>query len=242
MNFLEKGLCKQSETALHTHDSLCFKRCRRKWWLSSPFSKHLQPKASVIGTNPHLWFGSAIHWAMEDYHGLNKFGNPMEAFTAYVEAFDPVELPANSDELIPLGMQMLEYYTEWEAEHAKWKTVWLNGVPLVEVKFSLVVQELCYYEYDGDRYFALTGDASNGGWVGKTTGQLMSTEELNNIEAPYHQVVFHGTMDRVVEDEHGHWWVLDYKTAKAVDTGKLSLDPQISKYCWAAEQLSLIHI
>lgn len=46
-----------------------------------------------------------------------------------------------------------------------------------------------------------------------------------------------GTFDRVVEDREGRLWIAEYKTAKQVDTMKLSTDPQVNAYLWAAEQL-----
>jgi RecB family exonuclease len=46
-----------------------------------------------------------------------------------------------------------------------------------------------------------------------------------------------GTFDRIVVDEDGRYWILDYKTAARFDTSKLEMDPQVSAYCWAAERL-----
>lgn len=201
METLRKGICSQTEVALHTHDRISFRRCRRKWQFSSPFRYHLKPRADRIGTNPHLWFGSGIHFALEDFHGYNKFGDPVKAFQAYCDAFELEELPEGAAELLELGQGMLDYYKQWEPAHAKWKTVWLDGKPLVEQKFSLVLEEVPY-EVDGKPV----------------------------------EVVYHGTFDRIVEDEQGDWWILDYKTAKSYDSSKLDLDTQISAYCWAAEQ------
>lgn len=231
MSYLEKGKCSQVEIAAHTHDSISFKRCRRKWQFSSPFQMHLQPKMSVYGANKNLWFGSGFHWAMEDYHGYNKFGDPVKAFEAYVAAFRPEELPAEIDELVPLGVDMISFYQQWEKSHAKWKTVWLDGKPLVEVKFSLVLEELCYYIAKVNQQKVVSVNSANTALFKDAEGNMYLEEDVT-----YVQVVFHGMIDRIVEDEHGAWWLLDYKTAAAFDTKKLALDPQVSKYCWAAEQ------
>lgn len=51
------------------------------------------------------------------------------------------------------------------------------------------------------------------------------------------QVVYQGTLDRVVIDEHGRLWILDYKTAKSFATHHLDTDPQITTYCWAGTVL-----
>lgn len=246
---ISKGLCLQSETALHTHDSICFKRCRRKWFFSSPFSMHLQPKPAILGVNPHLWFGSGFHWAMEDFYGLRRFNSPVQAFMAYVEAFKPEELPDGYELLVETGIDMLTYFESWMEDHSKWKTVWVNGKPLVEVPFSLVLKEASYYEYKNeygsiDRFFyveeTMSDDSIMDRWESASTGQWITEEELQKMGAVYQEVVYHGKLDSIVEDERGGWWILDYKTAKAFDTAKLSLDQQISRYCWAAEQ-SLDH-
>lgn len=47
-------------------------------------------------------------------------------------------------------------------------------------------------------------------------------------------VYYAGTLDRVVTDEYGDYWLVDYKTASAFDTSKLDMDPQVSAYAWAA--------
>lgn len=59
------------------------------------------------------------------------------------------------------------------------------------------------------------------------------------IEHPdYDEVVYAATMDRVVEDEDGiGLWIVDYKTAKRIQTQFFQTDPQISAYCWLASRL-----
>lgn len=226
---MKKGTCKRTELALHTHDSLTWKRCRRKWSFSSPFARHLQPKSS-LGVNQYLWFGSGFHYALEDYHGYNRYKDPVVAFLEYIKAHQPEEVPENIEELEQLGIQMLSYYKDWEKKYAKWQTVWLDDKPLVEVQFSLVLDELCHYVYGGEKYYY---DKNNDIWKSEVH---LQTEDILQKYGEYKEIVFHGTFDRIVSDEQGNWWVLDYKTAKAFDTGKLSLDQQISNYCWAAEQ------
>ena len=237
MDYLEKGFCKQEEIALHTHDRLAYKRCRRKWNLSSPFGRHLKPKAALHGVNPHLWFGTGIHFAMEDYHGYDRFEDPVMAFHTYVDSHEPEELPDEKDDLVELGTQMLDHYKDWEEKFANWQTVWREDRPLVEMQFSLVLDDLCHYkikDFDGEekRYFRV--EDTN---VWRTSeNDALDEVLLKEYGAEYVQIVYHGTLDRVVKDIHGDLWILDYKTAKSYDGQKLSLDPQISAYCWAAEQ------
>ena len=185
---------------IHTSDRTTHKRCLRKWGCSSPWRKNLAPTGRQ---NSNLWLGSGFHFSLEDYHGYNHFGIPQEALAAYYDVFDPNELPMDASELVELGMSLLDYYLRWEKRHEQFKTVWINGMPLVEVAFTLELEELS-----------------------KVAREMKVAEK----------VFYHGTLDRVVEDKDGKWWIEDYKTAATIDIKKQALDPQISAYLWAAEQ------
>lgn len=203
--------------ALHTHDRIAFKRCRRKWYFSSPLHLNLQPLAGDANLN--LWFGSGFHFALEDYHGYNKFGAAEVALEAYYDAFRANERPDGADEMLQLGMNILQHYrTDWLPKHNfdGLETLWITpnpgvaladfsnhplnatSVPQVEVSFTLELKDLTMYA----------------GFP----------------------IYYHGTFDRVMIDKYDRWWLLDYKTAKAIDLDKLATDPQISAYLWAAEQ------
>jgi len=53
----------------------------------------------------------------------------------------------------------------------------------------------------------------------------------------YDQILYGATLDRVVIDDDGWLWIVDYKTAKRIQTQFFQTDPQISAYCWLASQL-----
>lgn len=53
----------------------------------------------------------------------------------------------------------------------------------------------------------------------------------------YDKVVYSGTLDRVVEDLYGQLWIVEYKTAKTIQTLHLANDSQVSSYCWAGQLL-----
>jgi hypothetical protein len=54
-------------------------------------------------------------------------------------------------------------------------------------------------------------------------------------------VVYAGRMDALGEDDHGDYWVIDWKTARALSQNDefLYLDDQIGSYVWAANVLGL---
>jgi len=53
----------------------------------------------------------------------------------------------------------------------------------------------------------------------------------------YDRVVYSGTLDRVAIDDNGQLWIVEYKTAKQIQTLHLSNDSQVSSYCWAGNLL-----
>lgn len=53
----------------------------------------------------------------------------------------------------------------------------------------------------------------------------------------FDRVVYSGTIDRVIIDEYGQIWIVEYKTAKAIQTLHLANDSQVSSYCWAGAHL-----
>lgn len=104
-----------SHYTIRTSDRRVFRRCLRKW----SFQSSLRGNWKYQGTeqNINFWFGSAIHFAMEDYHGYNVFGDPRRAFWAYYQAFSEEELPPGAEEHYPLGIAMLSYYLTWYKRH-----------------------------------------------------------------------------------------------------------------------------
>jgi hypothetical protein len=193
---------------IHTSDINNFKRCRRKWNWQSRLRENLVAEGSAIGP---LWFGSGYHFAMEDYHGYRRWEDPRYAFAAYYDAFRESELPTDHENLLNLGFGMLDYYTKhWLPLHQdEYQTLWVNGVPQVEVDVHIPLNELLYnFAPRSVREAWLSG--------------LLSTKD----------VVFSLTFDKVVVDVHDRIFGVDYKTAKQIDTSKLSNDPQISNYHW----------
>ena len=209
-------------------------------------------------TNINFWFGSAIHFAMEDFFGENRFGDPIKAFQAYYAAFPAYERPDGADEHYYLGMGMLDYFKEWYVKHNadfQFQTVWLDrdknivepgtegARPLVEESFMLdlglevwvddeteeivKIRDEDVHEDDHGFYYLKEVDVEKDGF------SLTGHDKIYIRKVP---ICYHGTLDRVVQDKYGRWWIMDWKTAKSADTNKLDTDDQISAYMWAAEQ------
>ena len=120
---------------IRTSDRQLFKRCRRKWGWHSPLRQNL-----AVSDNPsYFWVGTGGHFALEDYHGYNHYGHPVEAFRAYVSACRTLYaktkrgLPDDWEEQSTLCEGILEHYLIWSKNRDTYETVWIDGEPQVEV-------------------------------------------------------------------------------------------------------------
>ena len=233
-----------SHFTIRTSDRRTFRRCLRKW----DFQSSLRGNWQHIGTeqNINFWFGSAIHFAMEDYHGENKFGDPRKAFWAYYQAFPANELPMGAEAYYELGMAMLSYYLTWYKRH---NDVTGFETALVDPETRQLydphkVKKTNKMEYAVEQSFILplntyvAVDAN-----GNIRKAFFDVQDPSNISFTYNgikcdivPICYHGTMDKIVCDKYGRYWILDYKTAKGADTNKLDTDDQISAYLWAFEK------
>lgn len=246
-----------------------FKRCRKKFDYSSSLKQSLTAKGSE--KNKNFWFGSGIHFALEDYHGKNLFGDPLYAFESYTESFGD-DVPEGAEPLGDLGLAMLDYYLQWlPKKNARYgfRTAGVtsdgklidvgegynfnqgNIAPAVEQEFTIdlgikaIVRVsdnniLCHYNENS--LFTLSPILGEfGDPVALIDYDTVYTHYDNSIgewvQVKVLPVCYHGTMDRIVVDNQGRFWIEDYKTAKNFDTNKLDLDEQITSYLWAAEQV-----
>jgi hypothetical protein len=194
---------------VHTSDLQNFLRCRRKWNWQSRLRENLIAIGSAIGP---LWFGSGIHFALEDYHGWRRWQDPREAFAAYYDAFKESELPVDHDTLLDLGFGMLDYYhRHWLPTHPdEYQTLWVNDLPQVEVDVHIPLNQLLW-DY-----------AEAAGRLTDVLKLLLTTVEI----------VYSLTFDRVVLDVYDRILGVDYKTARQIDTGKLANDFNVGAYHW----------
>jgi hypothetical protein len=211
----DPAVIKDDRIEIHTSDRNLFRRCRRKWNWQSGIRENLVP----LGQNAApLWFGSGWHFIMEDYHGYRRYPTVDHAIVAYKEAFRRSELPPDIRELLDLMAGMAHYYTEdWLRYHPEpYQTLVVDGVPQVEVDLDIDITE----------------DLFNHGYVSRWPDM----DWLNRL-LKGRRVVYRMTFDRVVQDGFGRIYILDYKTARMIDTNKLANDPQVSAYYWGGAQL-----
>lgn len=193
---------------IRTSDRIAFKKCRRSW----SWSSHLQGNLGPSYLASPLWFGSAIHYALEDYHGYKQFATAADAFRAYCIATSKQhlrDLPNDAEQLFELGTKMMDYYTDgWLSTRKADETFIEDGVPQVEVNFEI---EVPLDEHPLLRSYANAQGADC--------------------------VLYRGTIDRVAIDEYGRLWVVEYKTAKVAEANHYQTDPQVTTYVWAASHI-----
>lgn len=186
----------KSPFMLRTSDRILFKRCRRLWgWMS-----HLRQGRSLNENADYLWFGTGVHFALEDYHGLNLYGHPANAFLAFVMASQRVAtIPGTWLEHQQLGLSLMSYYADhWLKHRPALDTYAPDGIPQVEVNGAI---------------------------------------DLGVRTRDDRRVLYGFTLDRVIIDDWGRLWIVEYKTAKQIRELHLDVDEQITAYCWAAWKL-----
>lgn len=120
---------------IRTSDRILFKRCRRLWkWLS-----HLQDGRTLREVADYLWFGTGIHYALEDFHGLNLYEHPGKAFLAFVAASrEAGTLPGTWKEHQDMGVSIMSYYADhWLSYRDPLRTYEIDGVPQCEVNGAI---------------------------------------------------------------------------------------------------------
>lgn len=70
---------------IHNSDRASFKFCRRQWAWSSPTRLNLIPKAAVHGVDKNLWFGTGIHYALQQYYNPIFKEDPVVAWETWFD-------------------------------------------------------------------------------------------------------------------------------------------------------------
>lgn len=123
---------------IRTSDRITFRKCRRLWNWTSPLRGNL---TSVEAYTP-FWLGHGIHFALEDFHGYNRFGSPSQAFLEFVTAFRKTSglvLPDDWEDARDLAIGMMEHYLTWLKGRDPLETLWIDRVPQVEVPFRVEI-------------------------------------------------------------------------------------------------------
>lgn len=196
---------------LRTTDRAIFRRCRRKWYWTS----HTRANRSPMRAQDPLWFGTGFHYALDDFHGVNVYGSVAKAFAAYVEGCRLAVLHHKE-----LGLSDIE--TEFILP------------PTWEEHRELGILMAQYYE---DYWLRYRDPLKTFVWNGEPQCEVDFEVTLPIKARDGRPIVYRGRLDRVVVDQDGLLWILEYKTAKEFRLYHLDTDDQITSYCWAVSIL-----
>jgi len=244
---------------VHTSERRSFRGCRRRWeWV---FQDFYYPQV----TAKPLEFGVAFHNAMEVLYepstwkmnrdivkgvAIQKFVDTCnEQKKKYFQVTQRLELPSTEKrggqvegdedyaERVALGVGMLNYYWDQVApEYDKHLT------PIrVEVEFIVPIQNP-----DTDEYLFCKckrcRKTIDEWWAQQDQSNEEVQQEASNLHNFGLPVVLAGRLDCLVEDQYGHYWIVDWKTAARLARGDVSgqdrdefleLDDQIGSYVMA---------
>jgi hypothetical protein len=188
---------------IRTSDRATWRRCRRKHSWTYSRGANLRPRSEA----PQFWLGSGMHFALEDYHGYRNYTHPRDALAAYSQAISAsgIILPADHRDLLELGQGMLDYYEAWLETREPLQTLWIDGVPQVEVNF--------YVELPKDD---------------------LAKYCPRSVLDTFSRILYSVTFDRVIIDPYNRLWLMEYKSAKNFQHFHLDTDSQVTSYLWAA--------
>jgi len=232
---------------VHTSERKSFKGCRRRWdW-------HFRQNWTPIGAAPPLEFGIAYHKGMEVLYNPETWDWDREVVgelavktfvdecnkqrNTYLRETDAVELePAvqdDYDERIKLGKGMLRYYYREQLPKNP------DGFRPVRVEISFEVpindpetgeQLMCKCNPCWERFYSLHANEPEF----QTTFAAHGKDKWVGLP-----VTYAGRIDALGEDDYGDYWIVDWKTARALseDEEFLQLDDQIGSYVWALRKV-----
>ena len=70
---------------IHNSDRGNYKRCRRYFDWTSPARQNLSLRADINGINTDMWFGTGIHWALEQYYNPGLKRDPVESWKTWFD-------------------------------------------------------------------------------------------------------------------------------------------------------------
>ena len=239
---------------IHNSDRGDFKRCRRYWDWKSPARHNLTLRADTHGVVFNLWFGTGIHWALEQYYTPGLRRDPVEAWKTWYDIqmnggivtyewldkiydLKPQEitnrgLPLNESQWRVRGLEDIIPDSQLASED--FSTALELGIKMMEF----------YKEYseknDTFEVILTEHDFSVPIWDYENDKilEMVDVREESPNYGKLLEVHARGRCDNVYLDSNGKLGIIDYKTAAKIDEDyflKLESDEQCTSYLWALE-------
>jgi hypothetical protein len=244
---------------IHNSDRASFKKCRRYWEWSSPAKHNLMLRADIHGINKPMWFGTGIHYALEQYYTPGLRRDPVEAFSTWFDIqwnggtvteywLDKVH------DLKPKPVNQVHFSDDalMHESNDLWTVRGLENIlpdpdhgEFMELK-HLGTEMMRFYktyaEKNDDFYVLMTEhDFSVPIWDYENNKLLraVDTREESPNYGKLLEVHARGRMDAIKQSKlNGKLGIIDHKTAEKIGEDyftKLETDEQCTSYLWAAE-------
>jgi len=212
-------------------------------------------RADLLGINPNLWFGTGIHYALENFYNPGLRRDPVEAFKTWFDyqwrggivteewldlVYDLKPVPENSDfvKTHTPGVQLwrvrgLEDIIP-DPDHDMYDELRAMGIAMLESYKKYANQ------VDGFEVLVAEHDFSVPIWDYENDcilKRIDAREESPNYGKEL-EVHARGRMDLIWRKPTGKMGIMDHKTAEKIGETyfeKLEMDEQCTSYLWAAE-------
>jgi hypothetical protein len=204
----EQPKLKPEEIAIISTSDRSAFRSCRRKW---NWSSHLREGLSKHEQAHPLWFGSGMHHVLEDYHGHREYRKVEDAVQDYCQATLKHHGRENLPETFDDDMQ-------------------------------LMLRMMHHYRYgflearkrDPFKTYVVGGEPQ----VEVPFEFEIPLPQSILDKTPYKKVIYRGLLDRVIVDDDGYLWLVDYKNVAAFTPHEhLELDSQIGAYLWAASYI-----
>lgn len=222
---------------IHSSDVATYKSCRRKWDWSSPARRNLRRKVAIYGVNLDLWFGTGIHYALENMYDPILPHDPVESFLTWYD------IQLNGGIVGPEWLDRVNDLNPVDQEDGTYKIVGLKYLlpQYIDEDFEalreLGVGMMSFYrDYakKNDNFVVVARESTYSIPLGFESVDLR--EESPNYGSML-EVHARGKRDVVIYyPDSGKYGLRDYKTAARVDEDyflKYEKDEQFSNYLWA---------
>src|SRR5215831_5030945 len=240
---------------IHNSDRASFKRCRRYFDWTSPARQNLSLRADINGINTDLWFGTGIHYALEQFYTPGLRRDPVESWKTWFNIqWRGGEVTEDwLDKVYDLNPQpSLRQKGHWVLDVEKvWRVRGLEDIiPDVDEyeydELRVLGEEMmsAYKDYaarvDGFEVLVAEHDFSIPVWDFENNCILKAIDirEQSPNYGKLLEVHSRGRMDGIWAKPSGKLGVIDHKTSSRIDEDffeKLETDEQVTSYMHAAE-------
>lgn len=244
---------------IHSSDVAAFKRCRRYWDWTSPTRTNLRRSVAINGVNIPMWFGTGIHFGLEQYYDPILQRDPVEAFLTWYQY--QVDGGVVGEEWLErtydIHPRLADVHEKPFERNSETKTLYhIQGLKEILPAWEVVQDEFEYhrelgigmltfykeYAHKNDDFICVASESTYSVPLGFEC--IDRREESPNYGKSI-EVHARGKRDAILywpqRDTYG---IMDHKTAERVDEAyfeKLDKDEQVSNYLWATKQEALMH-